>query len=159
MWAIREIIDAIAITLSFLAAIGIKYKVLVATFGSTLIVSTYCLYFSYALILYMFIFLLRRKPRIDRQSYKEIITMTIEQQIVFAVAYIVMFFVFHTELVISRMVVGLFFIGNVVLCSIGRMLYHNYCAYRTRKISDRVANCEVDIKEVEGIASSNVQHV
>ena len=88
------IIDMVAIILSYVIAIGIRYNLLVPSLGSVLVVSSYSLFFLMAIILYTVVFFVRRKPRIDRQSNREIIISTIEQQIVFVGTYVVLFFVF-----------------------------------------------------------------
>ena len=124
---ITMIIDMIGITLSFMLSLGLRFNLLSKTIGINMIISTYITFFSYALLIYVFLSLFKGSPRLERQSYREIIMNTVEHQIVFVVAYIVFFFIFHQADVISRMVVIFFFAGNVILCSIGRIFYHNYC--------------------------------
>ena len=114
---ITMIIDMICITMSFMMALGIRFTILSETIGINMIMSTYISFFAYALLVYVFLSLFRGNPRLERQSYKEIIINTIEHQLFFVVAYIIVFFIFHQADVISRMVIILFFIGNVVLCS------------------------------------------
>lgn len=155
------LIDMIAITISFAVSLGIRYKLLLSTLGSVLIVSTYVVFFSYALIIYIFVFLLKSSPRLERQSYKEIFLMTCEQQVIFVAAYIICFFIFHQADVISRLVIVLFFIGNVFFCTIGRSLYHKYCVHKgnIERLKRKPINDNIDMKEVEGINRKLVQHV
>ncbi len=159
---ITMIIDMLGITLSFMLSLGVRFSLLSKTIGINMIMSTYITFFAYALLIYVFISLFKGNPRLERQSYKEIIMTTIEHQIVFVVAYIVFFFVFHQADVISRMVIVLFFTGNVLLCSIGRILYHNYCVYRSNKELEKKKNDEMmqlDRQEFEGIKRTSVKHV
>ena len=153
------IIDMIAMALSFFAAIGIRYSILIERLGSELILSTYVVFFSFALLLYIVVFLLKREPRLDRMSYKEIIMTTIEQQALFVGVYVVLFFLFRRGLVISRVVVGLFFVGDVILCSLSRILYHNYCVYMSRKDNEKRESAPVKLDEIEGLTRQTLQHV
>lgn len=159
---ITMIIDMIGITLSFMMALSIRFTILSETIGIDMILSTYISFFAYALLVYVFLSLFRGNPRLERQSYQEIIVNTIEHQLLFVVAYILVFFLFHQADVISRMVIVLFFIGNVVLCSIGRIFYHNYCVFRSnkernkKKIDDML---QLDRQEFEGIKRNTAKHV
>lgn len=151
------IIDMLAITISFLLAIVVRYWLLIDNLGSVLAVSTYATFFAYALLIYVFVFLVKRNPRLERQSYKEIIVMTVEQQIIFVAAYIIFFFLFHKADIISRVVVATFFVGNATFCSIGRILYHNYCIRKTSETSDidRTKNAGV----IQVLNNTSVRHV
>lgn len=124
------LIDVLSIAISFLIAIRVRYNLLLEHFGSVLIVETYVYFCLVAIALYAIVFLFKKTERIERQSYKEIIMSIIEQQIVFIAAYVMIFFTFHQLDVVSRIVVGLFFVGNVLLCCIGRILYHDFCLKR-----------------------------
>lgn len=126
------LIDIVSLALSFLCAINVRYDLLVSNLGSYLITSTYVVYFAYALIMYVVIFLVKKNPGLETMSYREIILSTLEQQIVFVAAYVMLFFLFHQAGLVSRVVVVLFFGGNVVFISIGRILYHKYCIYRSK---------------------------
>ena len=137
---ITLIFDMIGISLSFIIALSIRFSLLTQTIGLDLIVSTYVSFFAYALLIYVFIFLVKDNPRLERMSYSEIILITIEHQFMFVITYIVFFFAFHKADVISRLVIGLFFICNVLLCSIGRILYHNFCVYKSNKEREKSAN-------------------
>lgn len=152
--------DMLAIILSFSLALLIRYRLLVENLGSVLVVNTYITYFAYALIIYVMFFLTKRKPRLERQSYKEIVIMTIEHQVVFVALYIVFFFVFQQEMNISRVVVCLFFVGNIVLCSAFRILYHNYCVKKNESIVARenVLSNNKKIGDVEGLKSEKRKH-
>lgn len=121
------VIDMIAIGLSFAISLAIRYTLLVENFGSMLVVSTYEFYFTCALILYTIFSLLRRKLPIERMSYREIILKTIEGQIVFIAMYIFIFYIMHKEDTISRIVLVIFFVLNVIFISLARILYHIYC--------------------------------
>lgn len=130
---ILVILDLLAMSISFLFAISVRYTILLTWLQSKQIILLYCVYFLYGVVIYGIAFFLKPKPRIERQSYREIITTTIEQQIVFISAYVMFFFVFKQEFALSRAVVGLFFLGNVFLCSVFRILYHNYIIDKRRK--------------------------
>lgn len=159
---ITLILDMIGISLSFIIALSIRFSLLTKTIGVDVIVSTYVSFFAYALLIYVFIFLFKDNPRLERMSYSEIILKTIEQQFLFVVTYIVFFFVFHKADVISRLVIGLFFVCNVLLCSVLRILYHNYCVYKTNKEREKKANDEsinFNRQEFEGTGRNAIQHV
>ena len=117
------ILDILAMCLSFSCAIGIRYILLLSRLGSKLILTSYALYFIYAVAIYVLAFLFVSEPRIEQQSYREIVVRTVERHIIFFAAYIMFFFIFRQELTLSRVVVALFFMGNVVLCSLFRILY------------------------------------
>ncbi len=130
---ILVILDITAMCLSFVYALGMRYVVLLSRLGSELLIAPYAIYFLYAAGIYIVASLLIDEPRIEKQSYGEIFAGAIKQQIIFFAAYIVFFFVFRQELTLSRVVVGLFFMGNVVLCSLFRILYHNHILAKQRK--------------------------
>ena len=159
---ITLILDMVAISLSFLIALGIRFSLLSQTIGLNMIISTYVNFFAYALLIYVFIFLFKDNPRLERMSYSEIIIKTIERQFLFVVSYIVFFFVFHQADVISRLVIGIFFVMNVLLCSIARILYHNFCVYKSNKEREKSEideSLHVNRQEFEGITRNQVQHV
>ena len=83
------IIDLLSIILSFVLALGLRFNGLVGKYGLEEIVSWYIVFFLAALILYMIFFLFRREPRLEKQSYREIIAITFEQQIVFISGYFI----------------------------------------------------------------------
>ena len=153
------IIDLIAIILSFIVALGIRFNGLVGQYRFDEIVSWYIVFFLAALILYMIFFLFRRELRLERLSYREILVVTIEQQIVFIVGYIIFFFLFQRAEVISRIVVVLFFTGNIIFCSIGRIFYHNYCVSMTRKSAKIESAAPIPKEILEGLEQSTIKHV
>lgn len=133
------VIDMIAIVLSFVISLAIRYTLLVDNLGSMLVVTTYEFYFTCALILYVIFSLLRRKLPIERMSYREIILNTIEGQIIFIATYIFLFYVMHKEDTISRIVLGLFFVLNVIFISLARILYHIYCVKKEQGYDENYA--------------------
>lgn len=133
------VIDMIAIVLSFVISLAIRYTLLVDNLGSMLVVTTYEFYFTCALILYVIFSLLRRKLPIERMSYREIILNTIEGQIIFIATYIFLFYVMHKEDTISRIVLGLFFVLNVIFISLARILYHIYCVKKEEGFDESYA--------------------
>lgn len=154
------ILDIIAIEISFVVSITIRYSLLIKNLGSTLVKTTYFTYFAYALLLYIITFLIKGKPRLDRQSYREIIIQTIEHQLIFIAGYIVFFFIFKQEFTISRVVVCLFFSGNVVLTSLFRILYHNYCVKKNEEIASReeMIKKNEEIEDLEGLNYNDTRH-
>lgn len=141
-WEILAI-DMLAIAISFIIAIRIRYNLLVANLGSHLIVTTYVVFFFCALLLYTVVFLVKSSPRIERQSYREIVFQVFERQIVYIAAYVMFFFIFHQMEVVSRIFVGIFFICNMLLSGLGRILYHEYCvkvSVKPRNVEEAKAN-------------------
>ena len=104
------IIDVTAIVLSFALALAIRFRILVASLGSNLVVTTYIPFFIAVLIAYVVLMLARSEIRIDRMSMREIIEQTVIQQVILSAVYIAIFFLLHRTDAISRIVVGLFFI-------------------------------------------------
>ncbi len=151
--------DMVAIVLSFVTALGLRFKIMIKYFNMVDIITLYVTFFAFALLLYVFVFLIRRMPLVEKQSYRELIITTIEQQIVFMAAYIVFFFAFHRAEIVSRLFLGMFFVGNVILCSLVRVLYHNYCIRKIREYKEKIKNAPVDTTEVEGLNKPSVQHV
>jgi len=121
------LIDMLAICLSYAISLVIRYYFLVDTLGSRLVISESAFFFVCALLLYVGVSLVRRKTPIERMSFREIVVSTVESQVVFIAAYIFMFFLMHRDEAISRVVLVLFFLLNVVFVSAGRILYHHYC--------------------------------
>lgn len=153
------VLDMISVAISFFVAIGIRYKILINSLGSELLLSTYVVFFLFALLLFIVVFLLKRAPRIDRMSYKEIIFTTVEQQTLFVAMYVVLFFLFRRDLNISRVVIGLFYLGNIFLCSLCRIIYHNYLVTKNRRYVEKRANLPVKMDEIEGLTRQTLQHV
>ena len=133
------ILDMIAIVLSFVISLVIRYSLLVVKLGSKLVVPTYEFFFTCALIIYIIFSLMRRRMPIERMSFREIIFNTIEEQVFFVAIYIFIFYLMHEQETISRVVLGLFFVLNIILISIGRCLYHVYCIKQTQGIDKNFA--------------------
>ena len=119
-------IDTIAITLSFNISLAVRFRLLVANLGSYLVVTTYIPFFIATLLIYIVIIFIRSDIRVEMMSKREIIKLTILQQIIITAVYISIFYIFHEVHAISRIVVGLFYIFNVLFCSVGRIVYHKY---------------------------------
>ena len=106
-------IDVAAIVLSFILALTIRFRFLVASLGSYLVLTTYIPFFIVILIAYIAIMLFRTEIRIDRMSKREIIKLTLVQQVILNVVYIAIFYMLHKVDAISRIVVGLLLIFGV----------------------------------------------
>lgn len=153
------IIDMIAIGVSFVISLAIRYTLLIENLGSMLIRSTYEFYLVCAFILYGIFSLLRRKLTIEKMSYREIILHTVEEQGVFVSTYILMFYLMHRENAISRVVLVSFFVLNVILISLSRILYHFYCVKKNQEINDNHAEI-TDALVLEQVESTRtVRHV
>ena len=126
-------IDVIAIVLSFVLSLAIRFRLLVENLGSKLVMTTYIPFFVVTLLVYIIIMAVRTDTRIDRMAKREILEITVVQQIILTVIYISIFFLFHEADAISRIVVGLFFIFNVLFCIMGRIAYHEYCVRNKTK--------------------------
>ena len=120
------LLDTVAMFLSFIVAIWVRYFLLLPILGSELKIIKYSLYFLYAVAIYVFSLLLWKEPLIEKQSYREILARTIEKNIIIFAAYIVFFYVTSQELVISRVIIACFFAGNIVLFTLFRIIYHNH---------------------------------
>lgn len=127
-------IDVVATILSFILAIAIRFRFLVASLGSYLVVTTYIPFFIAVLITYIVTMLLRTEIRIDRMSKREIISLTVIQQMILIMVYIAIFFILHKADAISRIVVGLLLIFCIAFCTIGRLGYHEYCLKMTSEV-------------------------
>lgn len=153
------IIDMIAIGVSFVISLAIRYTLLIENLGSILIRSTYEFYLVCAFILYGFFSLLRRKLTIEKMSYREIILHTVEEQGVFVSTYILMFYLMHRENAISRVVLVSFFVLNVILISLSRILYHFYCVKKNQEINENYAEI-TDTHMLEEVENTRtVRHV
>ena len=163
------VIDLLAITVSFFVAFTARFKKLMESINSSALISMYIVFFLIAIVIYTILFMLRRKPRLERESYKEIWFDVTQQQIIYIGVYVLLFFIFHQTFIISRIFVGLFLIGNVLLDAIGRLLYHNYCAKRTYRSQLPVSNSDTTgvrqtetgdgIDEINANEDEDVQHV
>lgn len=121
------VIDILALIISFVLSLGIRYNLLIDNLGSQLVISTYELFFAIVLVMYIIVSLLRRRVVLEKMSVREILFSTFEQQIVFGAVYIVLFYMLKQAEVFSRVVVVLFIVGNIVLISLFRILYRAYC--------------------------------
>ncbi len=127
------LLDLFAMSISFAVALWTRFGVLVSILGNRKLVTTYAAYFFLGALIYLIIFLVKKKSRIERLSRREIILTTIEQQIIFVFAFVMFFYVFQQEYAISRFVVGVFFLGNVTLCSLFRIIYRDFIIARRKK--------------------------
>ncbi len=152
------VIDIVALTISFVLSLSIRYSLLVKNLGSVLVMSTYELFFAIVLIMYIIVSLLRRRIAVEIMSIREIIFNTIEGQIFFVAIYIFIFYLMHVEEAISRVVLGLFFVLNIILISIGRCLYHVYCVKQTQEIDENYAEATGVIMPKSGENTGFVRH-
>ncbi len=129
---------------------------MVDSLGSYLVITTYIPFFIVALIAYVVLMNFRPEIRIERLSKKEIIEMTLFQQIILMAVYISIFFVLHEADAISRIVVGFFLIFGVTFCSAARIIYHEYCHSKLEAVEDVVENESTDKNNLE---NGKVRHV
>lgn len=142
------VIDIVALTISFILSLGIRYNILVKNLGSMLVMSTYELFFAVVLIMYIIVSLLRRRVALEKMSVREILISTFEQQVVFVATYIVMFFLMQKTEVFSRVVVILFLVGNMIFVSLFRILYRLYCIKKGEELPE-------DYEEIVGLKTVN----
>ena len=145
------LIDLFSMILSFTIVFAIRFTELMKSIGNFELVSMYVAFFLVEGLLYILVFLIRTKPRLERESYKEIWYDVIEQQVIFMIVYLLLFFIFQKSNIISRIVVGLFFVGNVTIDGIGRLVYRNYCVKRTYH------NSAVESRSFENVSSDVTQ--
>ena len=144
-------IDVIAIVLSFVLSLAIRFRLLVASLGSRLVMTTYIPFFVVTLLAYIVIMAIVAEVRIDRMARKEILELTIVQQVILTAVYISVFFLFHEADAISRIVVGLFFVFNVVFCSVGRIAYREYILKnKTNQYKEKALKGAYDDNSAEG---------
>ncbi len=142
------LIDLFSVIISFLLALSIRFSELIKSIGNTGLVTMYIWLFLAAGIIYAGIYLIRIKPRIERQSYKEVWYDVFVQQVIFITVYVLLFFIFHKTFIISRIVVGLFFIGNVIFDGIGRLSYRSHCTKKAyQSVIHSESSQEADKKE------------
>lgn len=152
------LIDIVAITISFLCALFLRYNVFKSVLGSELPATYIYIFFVLATLIYIVFFQLKKYERPEKQSYKELVFSVIEFQTFFVSYYIVFFFLFHVMYYVSRLFIGIFFVGNIFLCTVGRILYREYCC-RT------FCTCDDSLDSVQDVSNSNppegkdVQHV
>ena len=126
------LLDIAGIILSFLLAVVIRYCLLVDIFGSVLSTTLYGVFLIGAAGLYLCIAVFRHYTPLERLSVREIIIQTVQHQTVFIGAYIILFYVFPQAFLVSRAVVGIFFVLSIILCSALRIIYRIYCVQRIR---------------------------
>lgn len=152
------LIDIVAITISFICALSFRYGVLQESLGSEL-PSTYVFaFFGLAIVVYIVFFLLKKYERPEKQSYKELLFSVLEFQTFFISYYIVIFFVSHVMYYVSRLFVGVFFVGNIVLCAAGRIAYRRYCIKAFEKLEEDSEQSESKLDSVS-IERGDIQHV
>ena len=142
------VIDIVALTISFVLSLSIRYSLLVKNLGSVLVMSTYELFFAIVLIMYIIVSLLRRRIAVEKMSIREILVSTFEQQVVFVAVYIVMFYLLKQVEAFSRVVVVLFLVGNLVFVSLFRVIYRAYCLKKGEQIPD-------NYEEIVGLKTAN----
>ena len=135
---ITILLDLLGITISFFIAVYIRFAVLIGEMGSTLNLPLYFRFLVGALILYIIFSHWWKYSPVEKLSNREIIKKTICQQVLFVASYIILFYLFPQTFVISRMVVGQFFIFNITLCSLIRILYRRWCVSQVRKTQEGI---------------------
>lgn len=147
-------------SISFAIALWTRFGVLVSYLGNRKLLTTYAAYFFLEALIYLLIFLVKKKSKIERMSRREIILTTIEQQIILVFAFVMFFYIFQQEYAISRFVVGVFFLGNVTLCSLFRIIYRDLIIMRRKKRSLTLQNSQADtIARVSSDKKKLTQHV
>ena len=144
------LLDIAGIILSFLLAVVIRYCLLVDIFGSALSITLYGVFLFGAVCLYLCIAVFRHYTPLEKLSVREIIFQTVQQQMIFIGAYIILFYVFPQAFLVSRAVVGIFFILSILLCSVLRIIYRIYCVKRIRLFKE---------PEFKRGRQSDIQHV
>lgn len=152
------VIDILALTISFLLSLRIRYDLLVENLGSVLVMSTYELFFAVVLILYIVVSLLRRRIALEKMSVREVLISTFEQQIVFVATYIIMFFLMRRSEAFSRIVLVLFFIGNLVFVNLFRILYRSYCIKKADEIPENYEEI-IGLKQATSEDDDSIRHV
>ena len=148
--------DILAMIISFIFAVGVRFNLLKNAIGVKAIYSYYVTFFIGMLLIYGAMCLIRRKAAIERMSYRDILVLTVEQQVLFIVVYVFFFFIFKQTYNISRIVIGLFFIGNVILCSVARCLYHMYCVKKSIWKENEMGLSNQG--QINGIGDGQVRH-
>lgn len=152
------VIDIVALTISFILSLGIRYNLLVKNLGSMLVMSTYELFFAMVFIMYIIVSPLRRRVVLEKMSIREILLSTFEQQMVFVATYIVMFFLMQKSEVFSMVVVILFFVGNMIFASLFRILYRSYCIKKGEQLPEDYEEI-VGLKPVNEAKEETIKHV
>lgn len=135
--SITLLLDVLAIAISFCIALFVRYNKLIEATGSRVVVPMYIKFFIGALVLYVALFFVFERTRIERMSKRELFWITFRQQSVFVVTYVIFFFLFHEIHNMSRILIGIFYLLNLFLCSFVRMIYWQYCRMQSGKLDQR----------------------
>ena len=73
---ILVILDLLAMSISFFTAIMLRYTLLLSWLKSRRTIFMYGVYFLCGAVIYFIAFILKPRPRVERQSYREIIITT-----------------------------------------------------------------------------------
>lgn len=155
--SIKLIIELIALIVSFVFALVVRYFFLKDILGSALVVSTYVKCFVIALVSYIFIFCFQEKPRLERKSYKEIFFHSMREQTLFITIYILIFFIGKQAETVSRVVIITFYLGNTVGCSVVNMLYHSFCISKSKQFIETTGTRQKIVSRED--KTNNRQHV
>jgi rhamnosyltransferase len=131
------LLELLGITLSFFLAVGIRYVALIGSLGSNLDIRLYITFLGGALILYLILSFVKPYTRPETLSNREVLAATVEHQLVYVAAYIILFYLFPQTFTVSRMVVGLFLLFNIFICSAIRLTYRHYCVKNTREAEEK----------------------
>ena len=135
--SITLLLDALAIAISFCIALLVRYNKLIEATGSRVVVPMYIKFFIGALVLYVALFFVFERTRIERMSKRELFWITFRQQSIFVVVYVIFFFLFHEIHNMSRILIGIFYLLNLFLCCFVRMIYWQYCRMQSGKLDQR----------------------
>lgn len=154
--SILLILDIIAIVVSFVLSIIARFFIMSRTIRYEEIRSSYLIYFVLAIVVYSIIYYVSGRVDIVKMSYKEIVYHTIRQQVLFVVVYVFAFFVYKQSLAISRLVVALFVVGNVMICVLFRIGYHKYCV--SKKVNQPINDIDISNYGVKENKKNEIQH-
>ena len=128
------ILDLVGITMSFFMAVAIRYIILIEQLGSSFSTHLYRNFYLGVIILYLILAIFRQYIPLEKLTHREILINTIKQQLLFIASVVIMFYIFPQAFSISRMVVGIFLIFNVLFCTLLRILYRCYCTKLVREV-------------------------
>ena len=131
--SIMVLLDLIGITLSFFLAVTIRYIFLIEQLGSSYSKQLYRNFYLGVFVLYLILAIFREYIPLEKLTHKEILIATIKQQLLFIAGVVILFYIFPQAFSISRMVVGIFLIFNVLFCVLLRILYRCYCVKLVRE--------------------------
>ena len=130
--SIAIVINLVGIIISFLLAVGVRYIWLIDRLGSNLDSKLYFTYLTGAVALYIVFSFIKKFEPVEKRSNREIIINTIEQQFLFVASYIILFYFFPLEFVVSRFVIGLFLLLSIIICSALLIDYRYFCVKHMR---------------------------